>query len=131
MTRIIGIVILLPLLYVLAVLVASEFGGEVVEVETFDDRGRKFSTSLWIVDLYGDTWIRAGDPDSAWVQRLRVNPEVAMTREGARATYHAEIVEDFAERINDGMREKYGRADQLISTIHDDEAVLAIRLVPR
>jgi len=131
MGKIITLVFLSPILFVLAILLASEYGGEVVEIETYDVRGRSYPTSVWVVDLYGDTWIRAGGPTATWLQRLVKNPEVYVTRDGVRAAYQAEVVADFGGRINDGMREKYGRADQLISTIHDDEEVVAIRLLRR
>ena len=129
MGKIITAILLSPFVYLAAILLASEYGGEVVNLETHDERGGKYETSVWIVDLYGDQWIRAGDPEATWLQRIRDYPEVHVTRFGEREVYRAEIVEDFADRINDGMREKYGRADRLISTIHDDDAVVAIRLV--
>ena len=131
MGKIIVLVFLSPILFVLSILIASEYGGEVVEIETYDVRGRSYPTSVWVVELYGDTWIRAGGPTATWLQRLVKNPEVYVTRDGVRAAYRAEVVADFGGRINDGMREKYGRADRLISTIHDDEEVVAIRLLRR
>ena len=131
MGRIIAVVFMLPFLYFGAVLAASEFGGEVVELETHDVYGRTFHTSLWIVDLYGDTWLRATDPESVWVQRIRNDPAVFVIRNGVTVAYHAEIVDGFAKRINDGMREKYGRADQIIAPLRDEAVALAIRLVGR
>lgn len=127
-TRIIALVFLAPIVFGLSIIAASEWGGEVIEIETLDNRGTQFHTSLWVVDLYGDSWLRGGDPDAAWVQRIRAQPGVFMTRNGEKKAYHAEIVEDFADRINDGMREKYGWADQLIALIHDESEVVAIRL---
>jgi len=129
--KLIVLLFLSPFLFVLSILLASEFGGEVVEIETYDVRGRSYETSLWIVDLYGTVWLRAGNPDATWLQRLIKNPEVYVTRDGLRAAYRAEVVGDFGGRVNDGMREKYGSADRLISTIHDDEGVVAVRLVRR
>ena len=128
MSRIIGIVLLLPILYGIGILVASEWGGEVVELETYDARGTMFKTSVWIVDAYDDSWLRAGDPEAAWVQRLRETPNVVVTRDGERRGYLAVIVPDFASRINAVMREKYGWADQLIATLHDPDEVVAVRL---
>lgn len=128
MGRIIMIAILAPVLYLGAILLASEFGGEVVELETVDERGRKFVTSLWIVDREGDAWLRAGSPDSTWLMRVVKFPEISLTRDGSKSSYRAEVVEDYSRQINQWMREKYGRADMLISTIHDDDAVVAIRL---
>jgi len=129
MGKIITAILLSPFVFLLSIMLASEYGGEVVTLETHDERGGKYETSVWVVDLYGDQWIRSGDPEATWLQRIREYPEVHLTRDGEREVYQAEIVDDFADRINGGMREKYGRADMLISTIHDDDEVVAIRLV--
>lgn len=129
MARFITIVVLLPFFYLAAVMAASEWGGEVIELETYDVNGRKFTTSLWIVDLDRQPWLRASDPESAWVQRLQIAPEVFVTRAGQRLAYQAEVVEDFADEINRVMREKYGLADQLIAPTRDPDQVLGIRLV--
>jgi hypothetical protein len=129
MGKIITAILLSPIVFFAAILLASEYGGEVVTLETHDERGGKYETSVWIVDLYGDQWLRAGDSEATWLKRIRDYPEVHVTRFGEREVYRAEVDDDFSGRINDGMREKYGRADQLISTIHDDEEVVAIRLI--
>jgi hypothetical protein len=128
LSRIIGLLFLLPFALAIAILAASEWGGEVVTLETYDPRGTMFSTSLWIVDLYGEEWLRASDPEASWVRRLRETPNVVLIRDGVRKGYLAVIVEDFSGRINDGMREKYGFADQLTGLLRDPEQVLAIRL---
>jgi hypothetical protein len=130
MKQIITVVLLLPFLYVGAVFLASEYGGEVVEIETVDVFGRTFPTSLWIVDSYGDTWLRAGDPEAVWLQRIRINPSITVTRNGVKARYDAEVVEDFADRINEAMREKYGLADEIIAPLRNADEVVAIRLTP-
>jgi hypothetical protein len=131
LSRIIGLLLLLPFAYFAALLAASEWGGEVVELETYDANDTMFTTSLWIVDAYGDTWLRAGDPDAAWLQRLRMNPEVNVTRDGLRQGYRAVVIDDFARRLNEAMREKYGIADRIVSTLHDPDEVVAIRLEER
>ena len=61
--------------------------------------------------------------------RLRANPNVRLTRGGEQAEYRAEIRAESAELINSEMRKKYGFADQLVTTIHDAEKVVAIRLI--
>lgn len=129
MKYLITIAILVTMGYLLAIPIASEFGGEVVQLETRDERGGNYATSLWIVDAYGDVWLRAGDPGAAWLQRLRRDPQVFVTRNGTRQAYRAEIVEDFADRINDAMRDKYGWADEVIAMIHDSDEVVAIRIL--
>ena len=125
---IIGLLILSPLMFGAALLAASEYGGEKVELETLDERGNAFFTTLWVVDIHEEPWLRAGDPDSTWLQRLQVEPEVYLIRDGERKPYVAEVVEYESERVNYLMREKYGYADQIVSLIHDPDAVVAIRL---
>jgi pyridoxine/pyridoxamine 5'-phosphate oxidase len=129
--RILKIIIILPVLYIGAVFVASEMGGEVITLATQREDGRPFETSVWVVDMDRTTWVRAGNPDSEWVARLQANPEVFMTRDGQKKTYRATVVAGLASRVNAAIREKYGIADQLISTIHDAEKVIAIRLDPQ
>ena len=125
---IIGLLILSPLLFGAALFAASEYGGETVVLETLDERGVGFFTTLWIVDIHEEPWLRAGDPESTWLQRLKVHPEVFLTRGGERKPYVAEVVEFESERVNYLMREKYGVADQLVSLLHDPDEVVAIRL---
>ncbi|MCA9505400.1 MAG: hypothetical protein H6748_10350 [Spirochaetaceae bacterium] len=130
MRHLILVILLLPIFYGVGLFVASEYGGEVVELDTYDARGNRFTTPLWVVDLHGEPWLRAGDPESAWLQRMRRNPEVEvhLKRDGQRTAYLAEIVDGSAARINHAMREKYAWADLLVSTLHDEETVVAIRL---
>jgi len=126
--RIIAIVILLPVLYFGAILVASEMGGEVAVLETQRPDGRSFETSIWVVELDRSVWLRAGNADSDWVARIRAQPEVFLTRGAGRTAYLANVVDGLGDRVNLAMREKYGLADQLVSTVHDSERVVAIRL---
>ena len=95
MRHLILVILLLPIFYGVGLFVASEYGGEVVELDTYDARGNRFTTPLWVVDLHGEPWLRAGDPESAWLQRMRRNPEVEvhLKRDGQRTAYLAEIVD--------------------------------------
>ena len=129
MGRIIAVVLGLPILYMAAILAASEWGGEVVQLETEDSMGHTFATSVWIVDFDRASWLRAGNPDSDWVQQLRAEPLVFLTRNGERRSYRARVFDALGPQVNEAMRAKYGRADQLISTMHSPDEILAIRLV--
>lgn len=126
---ILRLVLLSPIAFGLALFWATQYGGETVELETLDERGTSFFTTLWIVDLHEEPWLRAGDPEATWLQRLRNDPEVFVVRDGERRPFRAEVDEDRVWRINDAMREKYGRADQIVSLLHDPERVVAIRLI--
>lgn len=128
MGRIIKIAIILPILYIGAIFGASEWGGEVIELETQRDDGRLFKTSVWVVDFDGSAWLRAGNADAEWVDRLRAEPQVFVTRNGERVGYQAEIIDGLVGQVSGEMRKKYGRADELISTMHDSEKLRAIRL---
>ena len=68
------------------VLGAALFGlgelGEVVVLKTVDPEGAAHETRLWVIDDSGQTWIRAGDPSSRWLARLRTSPDVELTRGG-------------------------------------------------
>jgi hypothetical protein len=125
---IIGLLITSPLWFGAALYAASEYGGETVTLETLDERGNSFMTTLWVVDLHREPWLRAGNADSTWLKRLLVNPDVFLVRDGDRRPYRAEIVEYETDRINYAMRQKYGYADQLISLIHDPDRIVPIRL---
>lgn len=128
MAYIIRFLLLIPVLYGAALFAASEWGGEVVEIVTTDARGARFETSVWIVEGYEDLWLRAGNPDADWLRRLQATPEVRLRRGGGEAPYRAVVVADFARRVNDLMRQKYGWADRLIATLHDPAKVVAVRL---
>ncbi len=128
------IVLFAVLAFVIAVLTASEWGGEVVELRTTDGIGATQTTRLWIVDDQGNLWLRAGRASSGWLERVRVHPVVELVRGGTTAEYNASPVPEAAERINALMAEKYGVADWLIGLLRSRDDVVPVRLdrqVPR
>jgi hypothetical protein len=112
------------------VALASEYGGEVVVLTTTDAEGVDHRTSLWIVEDEGRQWLRAGDSESGWYQRLRANPEVRLERGGQAGTYRAFPDPTRTQRINFLMARDYGVADRLIGLLRDDAKTMAIRLEP-
>ncbi len=118
-----------PILFGAALFWATQYGGETVELETVDERGTSFHTTLWVVDLHDEPWLRAGDPEATWLQRLKVDPDVFLNRDGERKPYRAEVSEGDAWRVDEAMREKYAWADWIVSWVHDPAGVVAIRLV--
>jgi hypothetical protein len=129
LSRIIVILLLLPIVYFAAIFAASEWGGEVVELETTGPMERSFQTSLWIVDFDRASWVRAGNPGAEWLHRLRADPIVYLDRNGERKAYRAEVFNKLGNQVNQAMRKKYGRADQLLCTWLDPQEVVAVRLV--
>src|SRR5262245_19279784 len=115
-----------------SILYASEQGGEVVTLISFDAGGVGSETRLWVVDDAGRAWLRAGLPDSSWLQRIRAVPEVVLRRANHELRYRAVPLPDAAatERINALMRERHGLWDRWISLIHDDARCIAVRLDP-
>ena len=116
------------LVYVFAAIGSSFLSSEVVTVETRDERGGTLTTSLWVVDVSGDTWVRATDPDALWLERLRANPQVAFVRDDDRSERRALIVDGVARKIDTAMREKYGRADQIAALFRDPGESVVVRL---
>ena len=131
MRQVVKWVVVVALLAAVGLYGSGELGGEVVQIETYDELDFRYTTSLWIVDIHGDSWLRAGDPNAAWLQRIEINPEILLTRDDEVLPVQAEVVEDYGPMINEAMREKYGLADRLISLVHDGEEVVPIRLTER
>ena len=106
--------------------------GEIVKVATTDSEGRDHVTELWIVDLEGGPYLRAGSPDVAWLARIRAQPEVTLQRGDLSVNFQAICEEDASIRgqVSLAMSEKYGFADRLWARVSDRRQAVAVRLVP-
>jgi hypothetical protein len=115
-----------------AVMVASE-SGEVVVLRTFDPAGKGYETRVWVIEDQGRLWLRAGDPASRWLQRLKIEPEVQLERAGETLSYQAVPVDkpDVRSWLNARLAEKYGWADRVVALLSDRSAVVPTRLEPR
>lgn len=122
--------VVLGLFYVVAGVGVDFLSGEVAELETGDPRGGALQTSVWVVDLSGEVWIRATNPDALWLARLRADPDVRLLRDGVRSPRRALILDDFDDQIALAMREKYGRADAVMTWMRDPGDYVSIRLEP-
>ncbi|MCR9097655.1 MAG: nitroreductase family deazaflavin-dependent oxidoreductase [bacterium] len=120
----------LGIVYVVAGVGTSFLSAETADLHTTDARGGGLQTSVWVVDVTGDLWIRATDPEALWYARLRANPDVQLVRDGRRVPCRALIVDGFDDQVDEAMREKYGRADELIAWVRDPSEFVAIRLDP-
>lgn len=116
--------------FVATIALASELGGEVVTLTTEDADGAERSTSLWVVDHGGSPYLRAGDKESSWYQRLVAQPRVRVERGGTEQVYTAEPAPDLTPAIDQMMAEKYGWADRLVGLIRRSENSMAVRLAP-
>lgn len=130
MIKLLVAVVLLALLFVVAIGVASETGGEVVTLHTRDADGGEVSTSLWLVEHGGQLYLRAGQQGSGWLERLKAESRVEMERAGQRRIYRAVEAEDVRDPVNELMAEKYGWADAFIGVMRDDSQTVPVRLDP-
>jgi acyl transferase domain-containing protein len=105
-------------------------GNTLTTLATRNAEGTTFETSLWIIEDEGSLWLRAGNPDSSWLKRIRATPQVEVTRGDETVVYLAEVVSGRSGRVNQRMAEEYGWADQVIALMRDSESTRAIRLVP-
>lgn len=110
---------------------ASELGGEVVVLRTRDGSAAVHETSLWVIEEGESLWLRAGDPSSGWLARLRANPEVELERAGEAKPYRANVVPERSEWLNGQLAERYGWADWVIDTTLGGRDATAVRLDPQ
>lgn len=127
--RLFGILVGLAVVVIGLEMVAAE-SGEVVVVRTSDAAGATHETRLWVVDADGRPWIRAGNPESAWLARLRKRPVVEVVRGGHAATYTAVPQPTERDRLNPRFAEKYGWADAYIGFLFGRDDATPIRLDP-
>ena len=130
--RLFAFVVALAVVFFASIFAASEFGGEVVDIETIDANGGKHHTHLWVVDDGGYAWLRAGVPSSSWLLRIDGDPDVHVKRGGVDYHMRAVPVREPAvrDRIHALMREKYPFADRLISVMRDPNGSVPVRLEP-
>ena len=118
------------LLLVVGVLWVDE--GEVVTLTTVDDQGRSSVTGLWVVEIDGETYLRAGSHEARWLERIRARPQVEITRNGVTQKVRATPSEDAALRnaVSWAMRDKYGFIDAVLVRIIDHSRAVSILLEP-
>lgn len=110
-------------------MVASE-SGEVVVLSTRGDGEAAEETRLWVVDHEGRQYLRAGQPQAGWFQRLKAEPRIGLERNGARNAFDAVPEVEKRTVINDLMRAKYGWADEFIGMMFGRDDATPVRLDP-
>lgn len=111
-------------------LLASESNEVVVLTTTPDDASLRKQTRLWIVDVDGKQWLRAGRPGSGWYLRVDQQPVVTVTRGGITTRYTAVPMPAQRDVINAAFAAKYGWADSYVSRFAPRDDAIPIRLVP-
>ena len=109
--------------------VASE-SGEVVVLSTQGSGDEPEETRLWVVDLDGFQYLRAGQPESAWLNRLQATSRVGVERGDDRMAYDAVPEPERRDEINALMATKYGWADAFIGKLFGRADATPVRLVP-
>jgi hypothetical protein len=110
-----------------------ETSGEVIELRTLDAAGAPLDSWPWIVDVDGQQYPCTGDQNKIYINRLRYNPHVDVTRHGVAANYLATPLDDAAqrERVNAAVATKYAPAEKFLRVgILDPRRSIPIRLVP-
>jgi|GEM_PF-788500 len=109
--------------------VASE-SGEVVVLSTQGSGDEPEETRLWVVDLDGFQYLRAGQPRSGWFERLQATPRVGVERGDVRMAYDAIPRPELRDQVNDLMRSKYGWADEFVGKLFGRDDATPVRLEP-
>jgi hypothetical protein len=110
-------------------MVASETG-EVVEL-TIPTADGASTVRLWVVDLDGVQYLRAGHAEAGWYQQLERATSVEVARNGVSAEYLAVPSIDVREEVGSQMLAKYGWRERYISMlVGGREGSVPIALLP-
>ena len=115
------------LLFIITERLASE-RIEVVELHTNDASGEKLTTRLWIVDHDGYPYLRTGDDQAGWYQRLEAQEKIELTRDGTTAAYKTMPEPARRNAVNELMQQKYTWGDTFIGMVFGRDDAIPIRL---
>lgn len=127
------LIVLFALVVVALVIAAGRIPeGEVVELVTFDHNGRGIETPLWIVDIEGESWVRAPDLEASWLQRVRGNPTAHLSRGDGIISVQTFPSADPEVRaaVNRAMQTRYGRLERASHWLRDPGRTVPVRLEP-
>ena len=122
MCWLVGILVSVPVLFVVAIYGASELGGEVVTLDRSEPNGEVSQVRIWIVDHNGMSLIEHGEAESFWITRLPESPKVVLSREGQTVIYVGTADQSSHDLYHKLRDEKYGWADQLIARLTGDSS---------
>jgi hypothetical protein len=102
---------------------------ETVEVVTHDADGAVRETTVWIVGVDGDAFIRTGG--TTWGDNVRRERRLALRANGEEMPLAVEPVADsvLREKVAAAFRAKYGWSDALMSPLRGSDPLI-LRLVP-
>jgi hypothetical protein len=113
----VGIVLGIPLIYVVLLYGSSELGGEVVTLDRTEASGEVSQVRIWIVDDGDSSWVEHQDPSAFWITRLAESPNVTLARGGETATYIGQPDPGSHDLYHQLRQEKYSWADQVIAAL--------------
>jgi hypothetical protein len=101
-----------------------------VQVVTQDEDGEERDTTIWLLVMEGQGYIRTGG--TRWGDNVLRDPEVVLEIEGESYPLRVEFVEDDADRekIVAAFREKYGWVDGFMEMFRGSRPKI-MRLLPR
>lgn len=103
---------------------------QTLEVVTKNEDGTPRETTIWLVVLDGQGYIRTGN--TRWGDNVVRSPEVTLRNGATELPLRVEFVEDEAlrERVAQAFRDKYGFSDSFISIFRFGRPKI-MRLLPR
>ncbi len=128
--RVLGMLLALVVVVMVVQQIAAE-SGEVVVLTTENLEGERQTTRLWVVEIDGRLYLRAGMPQSSWYQRVLANPNVYVERGEVQRAYLARPELAQGTQVNELMRAKYGWADAYIGFLFGRESSVPLRLESR
>jgi hypothetical protein len=103
---------------------------QTVQVSTVDEDDEPRDTTVWLVVVDGQGYIRTGS--TTWGANVQRNPEIDLEIGDRAYAVRAEFVEDDAlrEKVEAAFREKYGWSDWLLAALRGNRPKI-MRLLPR
>jgi len=88
------------------------------------------TTHVWYADDAGVTWVEAATVERGFLTDLHRYPVLLLARDGAEASYRAEVSDAPADRahVRALLRAKYGLRDVWVSLLTDTSHTLALKL---
>jgi len=121
------IVLLIVVAVVLGMQVVASETGEVVVVQVPSGG----TVRLWVVDLDGAQYLRAGHAGASWYQPVVSAASVSVERSGTSSQYQAVPQPEERDRVNAAFATKYGWRDRVVGLLAGDRSdSMPIRLEP-